>query len=82
MVPMEMNNLKRLEDFNIKITRWESDGYDCKLSKDFVSNLRYVNLFLLWNIGLTVRIRKFGLISSLLEVNMGTLHQGVKYVQD
>ena len=45
MVPMEMNNLKRLEDFNIEITRWESDGYDCKLSKDFVSNLRYVNLF-------------------------------------
>ena len=45
MVPMEMNNLKRLEDFNIKITRWESDGYESKLSKDFVSNLRYVNLF-------------------------------------
>ena len=44
MVPMEMKNLKSLEDFKNKIRKWEPDGCDCKLCKDFVSNLGYVNL--------------------------------------
>ena len=35
MVPMEMKNLKSLED---------SDRCDCKLCKDFVSNLGYTSL--------------------------------------
>ena len=47
-----------------KIRRWELDGYDCKLWKDFVSNLGYVSLVWLWDTGLTVRIRKFDLVSS------------------
>ena len=64
MVPMEMKNLKSLEDFRNKIRRWEPDGCDCKLCKDSVSNLRYVSLVWLWDTGLTVRIRKFCLISS------------------
>ena len=39
MVPKEMKNLKSLEDFRNKILRWGHDGCDCKLCKDFVSNL-------------------------------------------
>ena len=31
MVPMEMKNLKSLEDFKNKIRKWEPDGCDCKL---------------------------------------------------
>ena len=34
MVPMEIRNLKSLEDFRNKIRRWERDGCDCKLCKD------------------------------------------------
>ena len=44
MLPMEMKNLKCHEDFKCKTRRWEPDGCDCKLCKDFVSNLGYVNL--------------------------------------
>ena len=44
MVPMEMKNLKSLEDFKNKIRKWDPDGCDCKLCKDFVSNLGYVSL--------------------------------------
>ena len=43
MVPMEMKNLKSLEDFKNKIRKLEPDGGDCKLCKDFVSNLGYVS---------------------------------------
>ena len=64
MFSMEMKNLKGLEDFKNKIRKWEPDGYDCKLCKDFISDLGYVNLVWLWNISLTVSISKFGLISS------------------
>ena len=64
MVPMEMKNLKSLEDFKNKIRKWELDGCDCKLCKDFLSNLGYVSLVRLWDIRLTVKIRKFCLISS------------------
>ena len=35
MVPMEKENSKSLEDFRNKIRRWEPDGCDCKLYKDF-----------------------------------------------
>ena len=83
MVPMEMKNLKSLKDFKNKIRRWEPNGYDCKLCKNSVSNLGYVNLVRLLNIGLTVWIRKFGLIQvlgndyhvaiCLLRVDMGRL---------
>ena len=31
----EIKNLKSLEDFKNKIRRWESDGWDCNLCKDF-----------------------------------------------
>ena len=41
---MEMKNLKSLEDFKNKIRKWEPAGCDCKLYKDFVSNLGYVSL--------------------------------------
>ena len=44
MVPMEMKNLKSLKDFKNKIKRLEPDGCDCKLCKDFMSNLGYVSL--------------------------------------
>ena len=44
MIPMEMKNLKSLEDFRNKIRRWEPEGRDCKLCKDFVSNSGYVSL--------------------------------------
>ena len=44
MVPMEIKNLKSLGDVRGQIRRWEPDGCDCKLCKDFVSNLGYVNL--------------------------------------
>ena len=44
MVPMEMRNLKSLEDFKNKIRKWEPAGCDCKLYKDFVSNLGHVSL--------------------------------------
>ena len=44
MVPVELKHLKSLEDFKNKIRRWEPDGCDCKLCKDFVSNLGYVSL--------------------------------------
>ena len=53
MVPMEIKILKSLEDFRNKIRR------------NFV--LGYVNLVWLWDIGLTVRIRKFCLISSAMK---------------
>ena len=43
-VPVELKHLKNLEDFKNKIRRWEPDGCDCKLCKDFVSNLGYVSL--------------------------------------
>ena len=39
MVPMEMKNLNTLKDFRNNIRRRELDGYNCKLCKDFVSNL-------------------------------------------
>ena len=54
MVPVEMKNLRSLKDFKNKIRRWEPDGCDCKLCKEFVSNLGYVNLVWLWDIGLTL----------------------------
>ena len=44
MFPMEMKNLKSLEDFKNKIRRWEPDGCDYKLCKDFASNLGCVSL--------------------------------------
>ena len=44
MVPMKIKNLKSLEDFKNKIRKWEPDGFDPKLCKDFVSNLGYVSL--------------------------------------
>ena len=44
MLPMEIRNLKSLEDFRNNIRRWEPDECDCKLCKDFVSNLVYLNL--------------------------------------
>ena len=44
VVPMGMKNLKSLEDFRNKIRRWGSDGSDCKLCKDFVLSLGYINL--------------------------------------
>ena len=44
VVPVEIRNLKSLEDFRNKIRRWQPDGCDRKLCKDFVSNLGYVNL--------------------------------------
>ena len=44
MVPMEMKDLKNLEDFKNKTRRWEPDGCDFKLCKDFVSNLGSVSL--------------------------------------
>ena len=37
IVPLEMRNLKSLEDFRTKIRRWEPDKCDCKLCKDFLS---------------------------------------------
>ena len=40
---MEIKNMKSLEDFKYKIRKWEPDGYDCKLCKDFVSRLGRVN---------------------------------------
>ena len=64
MVSMEMKNLKSLEDFKKKIRKLEPDRCDCKPCKDFVSNLGYVSLVWLWDICLTVRIRKFCLILS------------------
>ena len=62
IVLMKMKILKNLEDFKFKISRWEHDGFDYNLYKDLMPNLGYVNLIWLWDIGLTVRIRKFGLI--------------------
>ena len=44
MVPMKIKKLKSLEDFKNKIIKWEPDGWDSKLFKDFVSNLGYVSL--------------------------------------
>ena len=35
MVSLEMKNFKNLEGFKSKIRRWEPDGCDCKLCKDF-----------------------------------------------
>ena len=35
MVPMEMKNLKSLEDFKNKSRRCESDGCDCTLQRLF-----------------------------------------------
>ena len=64
MFSTEMKNLNGLKDFKNKIRKWEPDGCDCKLCKDFISNLGYVNLVCLWSIGLTVSIRKFGLVLS------------------
>ena len=63
-VPMEMRNLKSLEDFKNKVRKWEPDGCDCKLCKDFVPNLGYVSFVWLWDIRLTVGRRKFCLNSS------------------
>ena len=39
MESMEIRNLKSFEDFRNKIRRWEHDGCNCKLCKDFVLNL-------------------------------------------
>ena len=41
MITMEIRNLKSLEDFGNKIRRSKPDGCDCKLWKNFVSNLGY-----------------------------------------
>ena len=45
---MEIKKLKSLKDFENKIRRWERDGCDCKLCKDFVPNLGYVIWFVCW----------------------------------
>ena len=60
--------LKSLEDFKNKIRRWELDECHTKLCKDFVSKLGYVNLVGVLDIGLTVRIRIYGLIGSARKV--------------
>ena len=60
--------LKSLEDFKNKIRRWELDECHIKLCKDFVSKLGYVNLVGVLDIGLTVRIRIYGLIGSARKV--------------
>ena len=44
IAPMEMKNLKSLEDFKTKIREWEPDGCDCKLCKDIVPSLVCVSL--------------------------------------
>ena len=44
MAPMEMKNLKSLQDFKTKTREWQPDGCDCKLCKNFVSNLVCVSL--------------------------------------
>ena len=44
MVLMEMKNLKSHEDYKNETRRGEPEECDCKLCKDFVSNLGYVNL--------------------------------------
>ena len=44
MVPMQMKDLKNLEDFKNKTRRCEPDGCELKLCKDFVSNLGSVSL--------------------------------------
>ena len=44
MIPIEIKNLKSLEYFKNKVRTWKLDECDCKLCKDFVSNLGYVNL--------------------------------------
>ena len=49
--------LKSLEDFKNESRRWELDGCDIKLCKNFVSKLEYVNLVGVLDIGLTVRMR-------------------------
>ena len=80
MVPMEMKNLKSLED---------SDRCDCKLCKDFVSNLGYTSLVWLWNIHFTgyINFVWFQVLRNtyyvgicLLGLEMWRLQQGVKWV--
>ena len=68
LIPMKMKNLKSLEEFTNKIRKWEPDGCDCKLCKNFASNLGYVNSVWLWDIHLTVGIRKFCLNSSAMKI--------------
>ena len=41
MIPIEIRNLKSLKDFGNKTRRSKPDECDCKLWKNFVSNLGY-----------------------------------------
>ena len=52
-----MNNLKSLADFENKIRRWEPDGYDCKLCKDFASNIHtYIYIYIYIHIYMCVYV--------------------------
>ena len=42
MVPMEIRRVLKI--FKNKIRKSEPDGCDCKLCKDFLSNLGYISL--------------------------------------
>ena len=45
MIPIEIKNLKSLEDFKSNIRDWEINECDCKLCKYLMPSLEYVNLF-------------------------------------
>ena len=90
MVPMEMKNLNSLKDFRNNIRRWKLDGYNCKLCKDFVSNLGHLNLVPTVACWFDCLDTQYCLISSarktyyvcicLFGVGMGRMLQGVKWV--
>ena len=81
-----MKNLKSHVDYKNETRRGEPEECDCKLCKDFVSNLGYVNLvwLWLWHVNLAwfqVLGNAYHVSIFLLGVGIGKLQQSVKYVQ-
>ena len=81
MVPMEMKNLKSLEDFKNKIRKWEPDGCDKTLQRLSVK-------FRIHEFSLIAKVftKTDGVLGSanhvgtyLLRVDISRLHWGVKY---
>ena len=45
MIPIEITNLKSLKISISNTKKWELNEYVCKLYKDFISSLGWINLF-------------------------------------
>ena len=44
IIPTEIRNIESLEQFKLKIKKWKPTNCPCRLCKDYVPNLGFVNI--------------------------------------